>query len=259
MKRALLLAFLFCHLSACSLLYPGYSNKEPSLEGVEINRTTYREALSKYGPPAISVLEYPYGARMTYFFRTPEATVDRGLIMRGSYQNGCRKCGKLTLAFERRGNSPDDMVLVGVARYTPALEATCLKGLEQINRGNFQEALPFIEAAAQAHYSDAEATLGLMYVNGDGVARDYARARFWFERAAAAGHAQGLYELGVLYRNGEGVPVNRQAAKMLFERAAQAGFATAARELAKLHEEGGADDVAPWRSRAMPAAPGGSD
>lgn len=238
MKRTLL-TLIFLSLTACSVLYPGFSTREPSLAHLEVGKTTYKQALREYGTPAMSVVEFPRGMRMTYLFRTPEAVVDRGLLMRGSYQDGCKGCGRLTLVFERVDNSLDNMVLVGIARSTPAVEALYVAGMKHIHQGEFEQALPLIEAASQARFSDAEFTLGLMHLKGDGVARDYTKARHWFTRAAAAGHVDARYDLGAMYRNGEGVAVNRDAAKALFLSAAQAGNRRAAGELAKLYEEDG--------------------
>ncbi|MES2917910.1 MAG: tetratricopeptide repeat protein [Pseudomonadota bacterium] len=258
MKRILLLSLLLSlllPLSACSVLYPGFTAKEPSLAGMEIGKTTYRQALGKQGTPAMSVMEYPQGMRTTYLFKTPEAIIDRGEIMRGSYRDGCRKCGQLTLAFERTDRSVDNMVLVGIARSTPDLQKQHESGLGHINRGEFQLALPLIEAAAQGRYNEAEWTLGLMHLRGDGVARDFSQAHFWLRRAAATGHIQARYDLGAMYRNGEGVAVNREAAKALYLMSAQAGYALAAQELAKLYqEEGDQANAAKWQEFARKEA-----
>lgn len=239
MKRILFLSFFLLHLNACSILYPGFSSKEPSLANLEIGKTTYRDALGKYGTPAFSIMEYPRGMHMTYFFKMPESIINRGEIMRGSYHDGCRKCGQLKLSFERTDRSIDNMILVSLARLTPDLQAQYSKGLEHIQQGDFQQALPLIEAASKSHYSDAEYTLGLMHLRGDGVAQDFKNAHFWLSRAAAAGHVQARYDLGAMYRNGEGVPVNREAAKALYLMSAQAGYPLAAQGLAKMYQEEG--------------------
>lgn len=255
MKRNLFLAICFIPVTACSILYPGFTAKEPSLAAVEIGKTTYSRAVGKLGTPAISIMEFPQGARITYLFKTPEAVINRGEIMRGSYKSGCKKCGELTLAFERIGPRLDDMVLVGIARKTPELQAQFVNGFQHIQRGEFQHAFPLIEAAAQARFSEAEFTLGLMHLRGDGTPKDYQKAHFWLRRAAATGHVQARYDLGAMYRNGEGVPVNREAAKALYLMSAQAGYPLAAQELAKIYqEEGDQDKAAKWQEVATRAA-----
>lgn len=254
MKRILFLALLLLPLSGCSLLYPGFSNKEPSIARLEVGKTTYQQASSRYGTPAIMVMDLPNSLRMTYLFKTPEAVIDRGELMRGSYRRGCKDCGELMLAFERTGRGLDSMVLAGIARSTPELKSRFAEGLAHINRGEFQAALPLIEAAAGAHYSEAEFTLGLMHLRGDGVPRDFQKAGLWFGRAAAAGHSRARYDLGAMFRNGEGVPVNREAAKTLFRMSAQAGYALAAQELSKLYfEEGDLVNAGKWQEFARKA------
>ena len=44
--------------------------------------------------------------------------------------------------------------------------------------------------------------VGVIYMNGWGVAKDYTKARQSFERAAAASEPVGMNNLGVVYQNG---------------------------------------------------------
>ena len=59
--------------------------------------------------------------------------------------------------------------------------------------------------AATQGYANAQAYLGLLYANGQGVPQDFVQARQWFEKAAAQGIARAQYSLGTLYSNGDGV------------------------------------------------------
>jgi len=43
-------------------------------------------------------------------------------------------------------------------------------------------------------------SLGVCYVNGDGVAKDAEQAVSWYRRAAEAGHADAQFNLGCLLR-----------------------------------------------------------
>ena len=52
----------------------------------------------------------------------------------------------------------------------------------------------------------AQFNLGLMYANGEGVAKDYAKAFKWYRRSAEQGNAKAQGNLGSMYANGEGVP-----------------------------------------------------
>ena len=49
--------------------------------------------------------------------------------------------------------------------------------------------------------------LGLMYVTGDGVKQDYAKAREWFLKAVSKNNdTMSAYNLALIYKNGLGVP-----------------------------------------------------
>jgi hypothetical protein len=45
------------------------------------------------------------------------------------------------------------------------------------------EAIKWYRRAAEQGYSNAQYTLGIMYVNGLGVPQDYVQAHLWFNRA----------------------------------------------------------------------------
>lgn len=45
--------------------------------------------------------------------------------------------------------------------------------------------------------------LGLMYTNGQGVEKDYAKAAGWYAKAADHGDQRAQFNLGLLYANSE--------------------------------------------------------
>jgi TPR repeat protein len=63
------------------------------------------------------------------------------------------------------------------------------------------------DTRARAERGDAAAQykLGLMYGEGEGVARDDAQAVAWYRKAAGQGYALAQAELGVMYKDGRGV------------------------------------------------------
>ncbi len=63
-----------------------------------------------------------------------------------------------------------------------------------------------------------------MYSEGDGIAQDFKQAYKWYSQAALLGDARALYNLGTLYANGEGVERNWDRAKMYFKQACKAGL-----------------------------------
>ncbi|MDY6490279.1 tetratricopeptide repeat protein, partial [Acinetobacter faecalis] len=69
------------------------------------------------------------------------------------------------------------------------------------NSNSFNE----IETLALKGDASGQINLGLMYVNGQGVAQNYAKAFEWFSKAAAQGDASGQINLGVMYERGRGV------------------------------------------------------
>ena len=46
--------------------------------------------------------------------------------------------------------------------------------------------------------------LGVIYDKGQGVAKDYGKAREWYQRAAEAGDTNAMDNMGWLYQNGRG-------------------------------------------------------
>ena len=66
---------------------------------------------------------------------------------------------------------------------------------------------------------EASNNLGLMYINGQGVDQDYAKAFASFERAAQKKFADAQYNLGLLYQMGLGT---RQDLLLAFEMFARA-------------------------------------
>lgn len=237
MKRIRFIASIaaFLMMAGCSVLFVGYSSKPLSGKNLVVDSTTLQQALKIYGDPGISRLS-PHGATLTYFFKTPEAVVKKGMIMKGMYKTGCIRCGQMTLSFVKmRG----ELTLLGYSMLTPSLENRFKEGMAFIVKEDFDRALPIIEEMANQNFSEAEFVLGLMYLKGDGVVQNYGMARHWLSKAASVGHVRAMYDLGAMFKNGEGVPANRASAKALYLRSAEEGYALAAYELAKIYQEDG--------------------
>ena len=65
--------------------------------------------------------------------------------------------------------------------------------------------------------------LGLLYMYGKGVKRDYAEARRLFEQGVALGEPSTMNSLGAIYNEGDGVPRDTRLARQWFEKAAALG------------------------------------
>ena len=93
------------------------------------------------------------------------------------------------------------------------------------------------KAAAQGH-ARAQGNLGLMYANGRGVAKDDREAVSWYRKAAAQGHARGQNSLGFMYENGRGVAKDEREAVKWYRKAAAQGHATAQGNLGFMYANG---------------------
>jgi|SRR5665213_1472475 len=98
--------------------------------------------------------------------------------------------------------------------------------------------------AAQTGNPESQCDLGLMYVKGDGIAKDPTMAVQWFTKAAQQGLARAQNNLGVMYEDGNGVAKDDVEAVKWFRAAAEQGFARAQNNLATkyLNGEGVAKD-----------------
>ncbi len=70
---------------------------------------------------------------------------------------------------------------------------------------SFDEAMAEYRKAADAGYPQAMNNVGLMYLNGTGVAQDGAKALEWFRKAADKGDAAGAANIGLVHYSGRGV------------------------------------------------------
>ncbi len=98
----------------------------------------------------------------------------------------------------------------------------------------YEKCLPM----AQQGDAPAQTILGLMYFNGQGVAKNDATAVTWYRRAAEQGYAGAQNNLGLMYFNGRGVAKNDATALAWFIKAAEQGDASAQNNLGFMYEEG---------------------
>jgi TPR repeat protein len=86
------------------------------------------------------------------------------------------------------------------------------------------EVAAFVRAAAEAGSAEAQARIGQMLLDGDGVARDATAGFAWFKRAAQAGHLEAANMVGRCYDLGWGVAVDKRQAAAWFRQAAARGL-----------------------------------
>ncbi len=126
-----------------------------------------------------------------------------------------------------------------------ALLAGCGKPSETVSANSMRIAEPtpeqkFAATLKEAERGDAVAQrdLGMMYENGDGVAKDDTQAVVWHRKAAEQGDAKAQVNLGVHYAYGEGVPEDAVQAVAWFRKASEQGDARAQRALGAMYRIG---------------------
>ena len=83
--------------------------------------------------------------------------------------------------------------------------------------------------------AQAQALLGVMYMQGEVVGQDYSKAAQWFEKAANQGDAGAQAMLGKLYYEGNGVRQNTATAKEWFGQSCDNGYQNGCDEYRKLN------------------------
>lgn len=81
-----------------------------------------------------------------------------------------------------------------------------------LESGEHAKAAALLEDAAERGHAWAQAALGLMLKNGEGIAAEPQRAVYWLEFAASQNHAEGAYQLGALYARGVAGPAKARRA-----------------------------------------------
>jgi formylglycine-generating enzyme required for sulfatase activity len=84
-----------------------------------------------------------------------------------------------------------------------------------------------LRSMAEQGVVSAQARLGVMYAEGEGVPQDHAEAGKWLRKAAEQGYAEAQSNLGVLYGKVLGVPRDYAEAVKWWRKAANQGFADA--------------------------------
>lgn len=103
------------------------------------------------------------------------------------------------------------------------------KGVPQDDR----QALVWLRKAADKDVPEAQYTVGLFYSQGrGGLKKSDKEAFIWWKRAAAAGYAEAQHDLGVCYRDATGTERDHTAAVKWFQKSADQGLAQAQLNLA---------------------------
>lgn len=110
--------------------------------------------------------------------------------------------------------------------------------LAAAERGDLSTVLRLATALAGEGVADAQAILGLMYLEGKGVETNYAEAMKWFRLAADQELADAQYALGVMYAKGLGVAKDEGLAFKWYRLAADQGHGYAQAKVDLMYAEG---------------------
>ena len=113
-------------------------------------------------------------------------------------------------------------------------EAGLREGRAVYAQGDYATALVEILPLAEAGNADAQRLLGVMYRQGQGVAKDAERALYWTQQAVAQGDAPAQFNLANMYETGDTVARNiALAAKHYLAAACAAGAVSSGRVLSR--------------------------
>lgn len=107
-----------------------------------------------------------------------------------------------------------------------------------LERGDYATAMSELRPLAERGLPAAQFNLGLLYANGQGLAKDDVQARQWWEKAAVQGHADAQANLGVLLVYARGGPQDYKMAVYWLRLSANQGNDLAQRKLGLMYERG---------------------
>ena len=85
---------------------------------------------------------------------------------------------------------------------------------------------------------NAQRHLGMVYLQGQGAAKDYNKAFQWYLKAAEQGDANAQMNLGMMYKEGVPVDFNEEEAFKWFSKAAEQGEAIAQQNMGLMYAQG---------------------
>ena len=121
---------------------------------------------------------------------------------------------------------------------TKARDDNFTDGVELYSEGNYSAAAEAFQKSADKGNPEAQFNLGLMYLNGQGVAQDYQQALSLLTKLAEQGNARAQVNLARMYAKGKGVVANYGKAIPWFTKAADQGYADAQYSLGLLYVSG---------------------
>ena len=251
MKKLMLILVLGIIINGCSLLNTGYISSEPDMNKLVPFKSNIKDVTDILGEPAIYSLNMgEKEITHKYYYNTPNASVDTMQMMKGDYKFGCQGCGEIITTLVYNDNNKD-YLLKGLSVSNEYINNILIKASKLMSEKKYSEAFPLFLEASHQHSTIAQYTVGLMYIKGDGVNKDYTKAKYWFEQSAFSNFPPALYDLGAIYHNGEGINVDINKAVLLYEKSANLGYPNAMRELVKIYKIIGKQDKEKYWSNKL--------
>ncbi len=88
--------------------------------------------------------------------------------------------------------APDGIKLLQAVAKAGYTDANAYLGLYYFNHGDYKKAKTYLEACKPMKYGFGDTALGSMYLSGNGVKADAAKAREYFHQAALKGYPRGM-------------------------------------------------------------------
>jgi serine/threonine protein kinase/Flp pilus assembly protein TadD len=184
----------------------------------------YEKAAEKGNVPAMVEAGLIYGNRggetkaLEYFVRAAEAGDRDGKYLAGE----CYYHGKGTAVnYEKAVEYLQQAAALNESRAMDVL------GDYYRKTGHFDQARKYFEDAVGLGYARSYSNLGVMYMNGDGVAKNPEVATNLFRQGADKGDPEGMFFYAVSLWQGIGVPKDTKSAVNWARRSAKAGFSPA--------------------------------
>jgi TPR repeat protein len=112
------------------------------------------------------------------------------------------------------------------------------RGDDLVKQHRYGDAAPLLHFACEGGVAAACTTLGLLYRNGFGIARDDREAVALFRKACDGGNMHGCSDLGLMHENGIGVGKDEQEAVELYSKACEGSEPLGCENLANMYENG---------------------
>ncbi|KAF9120579.1 hypothetical protein BGW39_011259 [Mortierella sp. 14UC] len=108
------------------------------------------------------------------------------------------------------------------------------------NKGQAHTPMDYTEAVRRARLGDkdAQVAVGIMYIEGSEVGRDYQAAMDWFLKAAEQEHPHAQFYISAMFNSGQGVPQDFSKAMEWCIKAGEQGHKDALYNLGYMHEKG---------------------